>query len=120
MAAAGPELCIEAYRFGRMVVAGCPHHRDLWIAGGAVHGDWRRRRGHELHPEDLVGLLAADPRLLVVGTGALGRMRVLPETRELLAGRGVELLALPTGRAVVPWNEHAGDPAAAGAFHLTC
>ena len=42
--------------------------------------NWWRRRGHELVPEDLDGVLADLPERLVIGTGAEARMRPDPGT----------------------------------------
>jgi hypothetical protein len=59
------------------------------------------------------------PQVLLVGTGAYGRMRPDPETLEQLRQRGIEVEALPTGDAVRRYGEL--DPRrAAAALHLTC
>ena len=78
---------IEEYRFGQMKVAGQVHRKDLLLFGPGilgksetVEGDWWRREGHRLHPEDLDRVEEARPGVLVIGPGAYGRMAVPEET----------------------------------------
>ena len=61
--------------------------------------------------------------VLIVGTGAYGRMAVPEATRRWLAAQGIEVHIAPTSEAAKLLNELlAADPAGrvAGAFHLTC
>lgn len=113
---------IEHYSFGRLVVEGVAYTSDVIIhADGRVEDGWRRRRGHELVPEDLPEVLADAPRRLVVGTGAGGLMSVSTGFAEACRSRGINVEVLPTGDAVARFNElaEAGDEVAA-CFHLTC
>ena len=71
---------IQDYQFGRMVVDGEPHTRDLVLLPDRVVANWWRKEGHRLDVEDLREVLDAVPKVLVVGTGAYGRMKV-PERR---------------------------------------
>lgn len=111
---------IDSYRFGRMVVGGEAHTRDVVVFSDRVVPGWRRKEGHSLSPEDLAGIVAPSPKILVVGTGAIGMMRVPSETEEFLAAKGIRIVAMRTGAAVEEYNRHADDPEVAGAFHLTC
>ncbi len=110
---------IEGYRFGHVVVDGETHTRDLIVLPGRVVGNWWRREGHALVLEDLAGVLDELPQRLVVGTGAVGRMRPDPGALRALRDRGVEVEVLPTAEAVRRYGEL--DPArTAAALHLTC
>jgi len=115
-------MFIDAYRFGRMVVDGRAYTSDLvLLPGGGVQANWWRREGHRLSPEDLDAVLAAEPAVLVVGTGAMGVMTVPPDTRRAVEEAGIEVVVAPTGDAVERYNALvAGGRRAAGAFHLTC
>jgi hypothetical protein len=64
--------------------------------------------------------LAAQPEVLVVGTGCYGRMEVPPETAEFVQQQGVKLLAARTGEAVQQYNALAPSKRAVAALHLTC
>ena len=110
---------LRDYRFGRNVVDGTEHRRDLIVLPNRVVSDWWRRDGHSLAMEDLDDVIDELPERLVLGCGADGRLHPDPAVIEALQKRGVEVEALPTGDAVERYEEL--DPArTAGAFHLTC
>ena len=84
-----------------------------------VVGEWWRREGHSLVPEDLDEVMDELPERLIVGCGAHGRLHPHPSVLEELRKRGVEVEAMPTGEAVERYGEL--DPArTAAALHLTC
>jgi len=110
---------IEAYRFGRVVVDGEEQTKDVIVLPNRTVTNWWRADGHELVLADLDDVLGELPELLLIGTGAYGRMRPDPEMLEQLRQRGIEVEALPTGDAVRRYGEL--DPRrAAAALHLTC
>jgi hypothetical protein len=110
---------IEDYSFGRVVVDGAEHSRDVIVLPERVVGDWWRRDGHSLVIEDLDEVLDELPERLIVGCGADGRLHPHPSVVEALGERGVEVEALPTGEAVRRYAD--SDPArTAAALHLTC
>ncbi|MGA9753956.1 MAG: MTH938/NDUFAF3 family protein, partial [Desulfobaccales bacterium] len=73
-----------------------------------------------LQREDVAEALAANPQVLVVGMGEPGKMQVDPALAAYLKGRGVELMAHPTGEAVRIINDLSGVRRLAAALHLTC
>ncbi len=110
---------IEGYEFGRMVIDGQKHTRDVIVLPGRVVSNWWRRDGHSLAMEDLDDVVDELPGTLVVGTGADQRMRPDPATLDRLRERGIEVQVLPTGDAVRRYGEL--DPrGTALAAHLTC
>ena len=112
---------IEAYDFGRMTVAGEQHRKDLKIVDGAVRGGWWRGAGHRVEVADVADVLAAAPEVLVVGTGAYGKMEVSDGLRRELEQRGIALAAAPSAEAAETFNRlYAEGRRVAGAFHLTC
>jgi hypothetical protein len=111
---------IESYRFGHMVVDGEGYSSDLILVPDRVIPNWWRERGHQLSPRDLEEALAAQPEILVVGTGANGVMNVPQGTRQVIRQAGVELRTAQTDRAWRLYNELREKRRTAGAFHLTC
>jgi hypothetical protein len=110
---------LEDYEFGRLVVDGEEHHRDVIVLPTRVVGNWWRTDGHSLVLDDLDAVIDELPERLVVGTGHDGRMRPDPGALDALRDRGVEVEVLRTGDAVRRYGEL--DPAvAAAALHLTC
>jgi len=112
---------IGSYSFGTIEFDGQPYTSDVIIYKDTVDSAWWRTEGHELAPEDISGIVSAKPEVLVVGTGASGVMRVLPETERLLADQGIRLVVDRTARACTEYNRlvSQGENVVA-ALHLTC
>jgi hypothetical protein len=110
---------LERYSFGRILVDGQEHTRDVLVLPGRVIGDWWRREGHSLHIEDLHEVLDELPRRLIVGCGAHGQLAPHPHALQSLRTRGVEVEVMPTPDAVRRYCE-LDEREAAAALHLTC
>ena len=110
---------LDGYRFGRIVIDGEEHTKDVIVLPDKVVGNWWRRDGHSLVIEDLTDVLDELPERLVVGTGASGRMQPEPKTLETLRRRGIEVEVHRTEEAVKRYVELDRSKAAA-ALHLTC
>ena len=113
---------INHYSFGQMTIAGKEFTSDVIIkADGRTQANWRRRKGHNLVPEDISELLESAPQKLIIGTGHDGLMSVSPSVVELCRERGVKVAAFPTAVAVDRFNEAVeGSHSVAACFHLTC
>ena len=111
---------IQDYRFGQMIVDGEQYTRDLILLPDRVMANWWRKDGHRLDIEDLRVAIDAVLEVLVVGTGAYGRMKVPKETRRAVEAAGIELHTASTGEAWRLYNELQERQPTAGAFHLTC
>jgi hypothetical protein len=110
---------LEDYSFGRIVVDGEVHTRDLIVLPERVVADWWRRDGHSLVMEDLEAVRDELPERLILGCGAHGMLRPHPAVVEALREQGVEVEALHTAEAVRRYRESDGRRTAA-ALHLTC
>jgi hypothetical protein len=121
---------IQSYRFGQIVIDGTTHTKDVIILPDRVIGNWWRQEGHALYPGDLADIVDPSapagapsgirPQVLIVGQGAYGRMRVTPETRQVLQTAGIELIAQPTEEACQTYNHLREQRTVAAALHLTC
>jgi hypothetical protein len=112
---------IEHYSFGKMTVNGAEYENDLKILGGEVKPEWWRRDGHYCDLNELKDVVESNPKVLVLGTGANGVMKVDPKLEGQLREENIELIAKPTGEAVKDFNRLVEEGAdVAGAFHLTC
>lgn len=112
---------IDSYQFGKIVIDGTVYNSDCLIIGDSVQPNWRRKQGHLLDVEDLQPVIASQPSILVVGTGASGMMKVSENLADFLLEHGIELFTDNTHKAVAKFNELAekGENVA-GAMHLTC
>jgi hypothetical protein len=110
--------------FGVIVVGGERFEHDVVVEAGRVR---RRKKGPSKRYRDRFGhtpLSGAEeipwsaPRL-VVGTGATGRLPLMPEVWEEAKERGVELIALPTSEAC-PLLRSLDDENVNAVLHVTC
>jgi hypothetical protein len=110
--------------FGVIVVDGERFEHDVVIEAGRVRPrdkapsrPHRQRFGHTpLSPDEDIPW--SGPRL-VVGTGASGRLPIMPEVRAAAEAKGVELITLPT--ADVCELLRSTDPEEVNAvLHVTC
>ena len=112
---------IQQVAFGRLVVDERAYTSDLVIyPDGRVKEGWRRGRGHRLAMEDITGLVASGPDVIVAGTGVSGRMVPEPDLEERLAGKGIRLVAAANERAAELFNERVRGERVGACFHLTC
>jgi len=111
---------IDSYEYGTVIIDGQSYRTDLLIWPGRIKHDWWRQEAHLLQLPDVAEALAAAPQVLVVGTGAYGRMELDPELVSHLRERGIELVARPTGEACQLINELDGQRPLAAALHITC
>jgi glucokinase len=116
---------VDAYEFGRITLGGKTYSTDVYVrASGKVK---KRRKAdikelygttHKVGPEEVQKLVKGRPGVLVVGTGAEGKVEVAADARKILSKHGVTLQALPTPDAVAAFNALNGRKAAV--FHVTC
>jgi len=111
---------IDFYRFGLIIVNGKQYTSDVVIFSDRVEHSWWRRDGHQLCSEDIAEVLDEKPDVLVVGTGASGLMKVLPEVRPSVETRGAKLIVEITDRACKLYNQLCHSRRVVAALHITC
>ncbi|MFQ6072444.1 MAG: MTH938/NDUFAF3 family protein, partial [Methanosarcinales archaeon] len=67
---------IDQYSFGNMIISNERFTSDLIIFPDKILENWWRKEGHSLHPEDLKDVIEYKPKLLIVGTGKYGSMKI--------------------------------------------
>jgi hypothetical protein len=115
---------IEYPGFGVIEIEGDRYEHDVVVEAGGIRGrrkgpskPYRIRFGHT--PLSLDEDIPWSGPRLVVGTGASGRLPIMPEVWEEARVRGVELITVPTSEAcrlLSPMDQ--GDVAAI--LHVTC
>lgn len=111
---------VGKYEFGKILIDGSSFDSDILILSDRVMDQWRRTEGHTLHAGDLGVVIDDHPRLLIVGTGMFGMMKVPGTTKAFLRSRGVEMVAMKTKAACRLFNEKQDEGGVAAALHLTC
>jgi hypothetical protein len=110
---------LQDYSFGRLLVDGEEHDRDLIVLPGRIVANWWRREGHSLAIEDLADVQDELPEKLILGTGAQGQLRPPDAVLEELERRGIDVEVLHTDEAVRRYGE-LDERRTAAALHLTC
>ena len=111
---------IESYSFGRMTVDGEQYTSDLILFPDKIVSNWWRVSGHKLCLQDLEKVIKEKPEILIIGTGAMGAMKVKEEVKLVAQHEGITLIIEKTGKAAQVYNNHSPDKKVIGAFHLTC
>ena len=111
---------IDEYRFGRIVIDGVSYNKDVLIFPDRVQPNWWRVEGHALSIEDLGEVFNLKPAILVIGTGAVNRMRVPTETEQALEAAGIRIEALTSKEACARYNELKDQENTVAGIHLTC
>jgi hypothetical protein len=112
-----------AYSFGSIRVDGTTYDRDLIVDHGkiskrrkAASKGYRDEYGHT--PLSVAEDIPWKCRRLVIGTGASGALPVMPEVEEEARRRNVDLVLVPTAKAIEILNESMKGTNAV--LHLTC
>jgi len=108
---------INAYGFGRIVIDGTAFTTDVIIFPDR---EWWRKDGHVLHVADIESAVEENPEVLIVGTGKYGILKVLPQTREYIESKGIELIVEQTEQVREIYNRISQDRKVVAALHLTC
>ncbi|HET9424711.1 MAG TPA: MTH938/NDUFAF3 family protein [Gemmatimonadaceae bacterium] len=116
---------ILSWRWGRVVVEDVPRPlRDVALfPGGAREWDWRESHtGHRagVQPRSVAELVDHGARIVVLGTGVLGFLRVAPATMAFLAREGVVVHVLRTPDAVRRYNTLVTTGPVGALIHSTC
>ena len=111
---------VTSYRFGEIGIKGQKYTKDVIVFPDRVYTKWWRETGHSLSMHDLREVLPAHPRVLIIGTGIFGRMRVPKETREGLAREGIQVIIQKTKDAIQTYNRLREDGSGVATLHLSC
>lgn len=112
---------IESYNFGNIVINGQKYTSDVIIYKTHVDSSWWRKKGHELNIDDIQEIIKAKPKVLVVGTGTFGILKVLKETKEFIEKHEIKLMAEKTKTATEIYNKLLNNKEEViAALHLTC
>jgi hypothetical protein len=115
---------ISHLSWGRLEVEGQGAFKDAKLyPGGARAWDWREtgtRHVPGIQAADVQELLEHGAEVVVLSKGILERLRVCPETLDLLKRTGIPAHVLPTEDAVRLYNELAAEQKVGGLFHSTC
>ena len=115
-------MTFEQFLFGSIQIDGVTYENDVVIDRGEVRKrkkkaskKYRDEYGHT--PLSLEEVIPWKCKRLVVGTG-FGALPVMKEVKKEARRRGVELIVVPTGKAIELLNQEPGKTNAI--LHVTC
>lgn len=113
----------DEYAFGFIKIDGIPYEHDVMIDRGEIAKRQKKlskeyRSAFRHTPLSLEEKIPWKCHRLVIGTGMYGSMPVMEEVRLEAARRKVELLILPTAKAIEELR--AGIDKTNAILHLTC
>ena len=102
---------IERFEWGQFQINGVIHSaegkgvgKDICITGGEVRS-WPERKGHRLTPKMVHPALQPGVKILVIGNGVNGAIRVTGKTRQAVKEAGIqELIIEKTPKACGIYN----------------
>lgn len=116
---------IDGTEFGSITIDGEVMDHDIIIRlDGTVHKRKKKLSKSKHGTSHLISLAEAEyvyekgTRLLIIGTGQQGLVRLDDEAQRFLLEKRCRVTALPTPEAIRVWNEAEAD--AIGLFHVTC
>ena len=111
---------IDSYHFGKIVINGKNYSSDVIIFPDRIRDNWYRKTGHQLCLEDIAEVITENPEVLIVGTGASGLMKILPEVKQIAQTQGIKIIAKTTDKACITYNQLNSSQMVVAALHLTC
>jgi hypothetical protein len=103
-----------------MTIQGKTYTSDLIILPNHIIPNWWRKSGHRLCLSDIDKALKERPDVFIIGTGAMGVLKVEEEVVRHLKNQGIEVIIEKTKKSVQMFNDLAPRKRVVGAFHLTC
>ena len=113
---------IEAYSFDKIVIDNKQFQSDVIIYSDRVDDKWWRAEGHNLIISDLPFLPDHQPKILVIGQGKFGFMKISQKFQNYIQENNLDCRIAKTGKAVEIYNNlwSKGERDIIAAFHLTC
>lgn len=115
---------IKQLTWGRLETEDGHFYRDAKLyPGGSTSWDWHMSGTDHvqgIQAQDIEDIVRRGAKVIVMGKGIYGRLRVAPRTLKLLESQGILTHALPTNQAVTLYNQLAMSQAVGGIFHSTC
>lgn len=111
---------INSYIFGTITIDNNKFTKDLIIFPDHINSNWRRKTSHLLTEADITEIIDFKPKVLIIGTGASGLMKVGDKLKEKLKALGIEFVIKKTAEAIEEYNKICKEKKVVCALHLTC
>lgn len=110
---------IDSVKWGEIEIDGKTYFSDMY-----VYWDGKaemRKKSHLFDLDELVKLLQKNPKMIIIGTGLKGTVKVPEDVLRVAENKGVELFIETTPKAAEVFNAFAGDnKRVIAVLHSTC
>ena len=111
---------IDDYRFGKIIINGQLYNKDLIIFPDRILPNWWREHGQSLTMADINEVITVKPKVLIIGTGMYGRIKIQDKIHQNLQSLDIEVIAVRTRKACQIYNQKQAETDVVAALHLTC
>ncbi len=109
---------IQAFEFEKIVIDGKEFNVDVMIYPNGQIKKWKRKDEHDLQISDLKKILKQEPKLVILGLGTIGNLKVQPSVYDELDKVGISVLSFKTEKAIETYKEQREEQGTAALFHL--
>lgn len=111
---------IDNYTFGEFTINGKKFRSNIVLINNSVKPG-RYLENHELLIKDFDEILAANPEIVIIGTGASGVVKPSEEIKNEIESEGIQLIIEKSGEAIKTYNKLLKQKKKVAAFmHNTC
>lgn len=109
---------VQAFEFEKIVIDGKEFKTDVMIYPDGQIKKWKRKDEHELQLDDVKKILKQNPKLVIVGLGTIGNLKVQPSVYDELDKVGISVLSFKTEKAIETYKEQREKQGTAALFHV--
>ena len=110
---------IDSYKFGRITIEGEEYTTDLILTPTKIIKNWQKEEGLLLKASDLKQAMKEMPKVLIIGIGFEGCMKLDSSVEYICSKNNVKLIVQKTKEAVNTFNSMKA-PGVVAALNLTC
>lgn len=111
----------QSAKFGELVFDSQIFDQDIVISmGGKAYPRGYRQDNHELTWQELKNYISDNTKKVIVGTGFNKVLKIVPEARDSLAARDIQLLEAGSQEAVLAYNKETDKSHTVAVIHSTC
>lgn len=110
---------IDSTSFGEIVIDGKTYYSDMivWWDGKIEY----RTKSHTVDMSEFLKLMQKEPEAVVIGTGQIGVVKILPEVNQTAEDKQVDLFIDQSKKAIQIFNGLVADgKKAVAVIHTTC
>jgi hypothetical protein len=111
---------IDSTSFGIIIVDGREYKHDIIIDYKGKIKEAKTKIRHLFSKDEFEELAKENPEIIIVGNGQYSAMKIDEEVKKIAKERKIELIILPTPKAIEKFNELVESKKVCAYLHVTC